>query len=438
MDVVELSRIQFSLTAAFHFLFPPVTIGMAFIISIIEYLHFRTARDIYREMSSFLIKIFAIFFAVGVASGIIMEFQFGSNWARYSEFVGDIFGSPLAAEAIFAFFLESTFLGVLLYGRNRVSRRGYFIAAVLVFVGSVLSAFWIIVANSWQQTPVGYQVVNGRAVITDFVAAVFNPSTLPRFLHTVIGSLITGSFFVMAIAAYGIIKRGETEFAKRLLNISLISAAICSLLELGAGHYHAVQVMETQPIKLAAFEGLFETQRGAPMSLVGIPDKSSKELKYAIVVPKMLSLLGYLDPNAEVKGLNSAPEDEWPPLVVTFMSYHIMIGLGIYFIGLTLLGIALRMKGKLYSTVPYLKFLIPSALLPWLCMEAGWYAAEMGRQPWVVYKVLKTIDGVSVVVSAGEVLFSIIAFSLIYLIFISLVIVLVRREIVRKVHSLSP
>jgi len=438
MDVVELSRIQFSLTAAFHFLFPPVTIGMAFIISIIEYLHFRTARDIYREMSSFLIKIFAIFFAVGVASGIIMEFQFGSNWARYSEFVGDIFGSPLVAEAIFAFFLESTFLGVLLYGRNRVSRRGYFIAAVLVFVGSVLSAFWIIVANSWQQTPVGYQVVNGRAVITDFVAAVFNPSTLPRFLHTVIGSLITGSFFVMAIAAYGIIKRGETEFAKRLLNISLISAAICSLLELGAGHYHAVQVMETQPIKLAAFEGLFETQRGAPMSLVGIPDKSSKELKYAIVVPKMLSLLGYLDPNAEVKGLNSAPEDEWPPLVVTFMSYHIMIGLGIYFIGLTLLGIALRMKGKLYSTVPYLKFLIPSALLPWVCMEAGWYAAEMGRQPWVVYKVLKTIDGVSVVVSAGEVLFSIIAFSLIYLIFISLVIVLVRREIVRKVHSLSP
>jgi cytochrome d ubiquinol oxidase subunit I len=438
MDVVELSRIQFSLTATFHFLFPPVTIGMAFIISIIEYLHFRTARDIYREMSSFLIKIFAIFFAVGVASGIIMEFQFGSNWARYSEFVGDIFGSPLAAEALFAFFLESTFLGVLLYGRNRVSRRGYFIAAVLVFVGSVLSAFWIIVANSWQQTPVGYQVVNGRAVITDFVAAVFNPSTLPRFLHTVIGSLITGSFFVMAIAAYGIIKRGETEFAKRLLNISLISAAICSLLELGAGHYHAVQVMETQPIKLAAFEGLFETQRGAPMSLVGIPDKSSKELKYAIVVPKMLSLLGYFDFNAEVKGLNSAPEDEWPPLVVTFMSYHIMIGLGMYFIGLTLLGIALRMKGKLYSTVPYLKFLIPSALLPWLCMEAGWYAAEMGRQPWVVYKVLKTIDGVSVVVSAGEVLFSIIAFSLIYLIFISLVIVLVRREIVRKVHSLSP
>jgi cytochrome d ubiquinol oxidase subunit I len=275
-------------------------------------------------------------------------------------------------------------------------------------------------------------------VITDFTAAVFNPSTLPRFLHTVIGSIITGSFFVMAIAAYCIIKRGETAFAKGLLKISLIIAAICSLLELGAGHYHAVQVMKTQPIKLAAFEGLFETQRGAPMSLIGIPDRSSRELKYAIVIPKMLSLLGYFDPNAEVKGLDSAPEDEWPPLVVSFMSYHIMIGLGMYFIGLTLLGILLRIKRKLYSTLPYLKVLIPSALLPWLCMEAGWYAAEMGRQPWVVYGELKTIDGVSVVVSAGEVLFSIIAFSIIYVLFLSLVIVLVRREIVHKVHSLSP
>jgi cytochrome d ubiquinol oxidase subunit I len=298
MDIILLSRIQFALTAAFHFIFPPIAIGMSLIIFINEFLYYKTSEEIYKAISKFLIKIFSILFASGVATGIILEFQFGTNWSRYSEFVGDIFGSPLAAEAIFAFFLESTFLGVLIFGREKVSKRFYMISTFLVFLGSVLSAFWIIVANSWMQTPAGFEIQGNRAVITDFFAAIFNPSTMPRFTHTIVGSIISGAFLIMAIAAYMLIKKPENEFAKKLITLSLIISAIFSITELFVGHWHAVQVTRTQPIKMAAFEGLFKTQRGAPMSLFGIPDKDREELLFPITIPKMLSIMAEFDPDA--------------------------------------------------------------------------------------------------------------------------------------------
>ncbi|MCX7958696.1 MAG: cytochrome ubiquinol oxidase subunit I [Deltaproteobacteria bacterium] len=432
MDIVLLSRIQFALTAAFHFIFPPVTIGMGLLIFLNEYRFYKTGEEIYKSISKFLIKIFAILFASGVATGIIMEFQFGTNWSRYSEFVGDIFGSPLAAEAIFAFFLESTFLGVLIFGRERVSRKFYLVSTFLVFIGSVLSAFWIIVANSWMQTPAGFEIQGNRAVITDFMAAIFNPSTLPRFTHTVVGCIITGAFFIMAIGAYMLLKKKGNEFGKKLLLIPLFVAAVFSLIQLFTGHWHAVQVTRTQPVKMAAFEGLFKTQQGAPMSLFGIPDKDSEELKYPVLIPKMLSLMAEFDPNAEIKGLDSVDKSLWPPLKTTFFSYHIMVAFGLFFIGLTLLGILLWFRGLLFENTLYLKLLVFSGLLPFISMQFGWIAAEVGRQPWIVQGLMKTKDGMSVVTTAGGVLFSISLFSLIFLCILALVVYLIRREIISK------
>ncbi|MCX7943315.1 MAG: cytochrome ubiquinol oxidase subunit I [Deltaproteobacteria bacterium] len=432
MDVVLLSRIQFALTAAYHFFFPPVTIGMSLLIFLNEYRYYKTGDKINEDISKFLIKIFSILFAAGVATGIVMEFQFGTNWSRYSEFVGDIFGSPLAAEAIFAFFLESTFLGVLIFGRQKVSKRFYLVSTFLVFMGTLLSAFWIIVANSWMHTPAGYEVVGNRAVITDFWAAVFNPSTLPRFTHTVVGCIITGSFFVMAIGAYILIKKKEDEFSRRLLKLSLIIGTIFSIAQLFTGHWHAVQVTRTQPVKMAAFEGLFKTQRGAPMSLFGIPDKEREELRYPILIPKMLSIMAEFDPNAEIKGLDSVDKSFWPPLKITFFSYRVMIAFGIFFILLTGFGIFLLIRNRLFENTLYLKVLVLSGIMPLISMQFGWIAAEVGRQPWIVQGLMLTRDGISVVTSAQEVLFSIVLFTLIFLCLLTIVIFLVKREIVKK------
>lgn len=429
MDIILLSRIQFALTAAFHFVFPPVTIGMGLLIFINEYLYYNKNEEIYLQISKFLIKIFSILFAAGVATGIIMEFQFGTNWSRYSEFVGDIFGSPLAAEAIFAFFLESTFLGVLIFGRNRVSKRFYLVSTFLVWIGTLLSAFWIIVANSWMQTPAGFEIAGGRAIITDFFAAVFNPSTLPRFFHTVVGSLITGTFFVMGIASYLLLKKKENRFSKKILSMAILVGTVFSFMELFIGHWHAVQVTETQPVKMAAFEGLFKTQRGAPISLFGIPDAEKEELKYPILLPKMLSIMARLDPNAEIKGLDSVDKSLWPPLKISFFSYHIMIGLGLYFIALMLLGVILWYRKILFSSLWYLKLILFSSPLPLIAMQMGWIAAEVGRQPFIVYGLMKTAEGISVVTSPEEVLFSIILFSSIFLIILALVVYLIRQEI---------
>lgn len=436
MDVIILSRIQFALTAAFHFIFPPVTIGMGLLIFLFELKYYRTEETIYKEISKFLIKIFAILFASGVATGIIMEFQFGTNWSRYSEFVGDIFGSPLAAEAIFAFFLESTFLGVLIFGREKVSKRFYLISTFLVFIGSVLSAFWILVANSWMHTPAGFEIQGNRAVITDFGAAIFNPSTLQRFTHTIVGCIITGSFFIMAISAYMLIKKRASEFGIKMLQVSLIVATTFSITQLFTGHWHAVQVTRTQPVKMAAFEGLFKTQKGAPMAIFGVPDKDSEDLKYPILVPKMLSLMAEFDPNAEIKGLDSVDKSLWPPLKTTFFSYRIMIGLGIFFIILTTSGIFLWIRKRLFENTLYLKSLILSGVLPWISMQVGWIATEVGRQPWIVQGLMKTEEGISVVTSASEILFSIILFSIIFLSILALVIYLVRKEIIKKTSEI--
>lgn len=433
LDPVLLSRIQFAMTIGFHFIFPPITIGLVWLLVIVEGLGWKRKDDVYVRMGKFFGRLLAITFAIGVATGIVMEFQFGTNWAEYSKFVGDIFGAPLAAEGVFAFFLESSFLGLYLFGRNKVPKGVHWFSILMVAVGATISAFWILVANSWQQTPAGYVIQNGRAELTSFAEAVFNPSMVIRFFHTVDAALITGAFFMAGIAAYLLIKGKAADVARKALKLAIIFGLVVSVLELfPLGDRHAIQVARTQPEKFAAMEGLYVGQTQAPAVLFGIPRTSPEpELMAKIALPGLLSLGVHGDMDAYVQGINDFPPDEIPPLFLTFVSFHSMVGLGMFFIGLMLLGAFLLYRRKLWDSKWYLKLLIISIPLPIIACELGWIAAEVGRQPWVVYKVLKTVDAVSMTVSAGEILFSIILFGLIYLFLGSLYLYIMIKEIKR-------
>ncbi len=414
MDAVLLSRIQFALAAGFHFIFPPLTLGMGIIILINETIYLKTGSDISKVISKFLVKLFALVFTIGVATGIVLEFSFGTNWSTYSRVVGDIFGAPLAAEGVLAFFLESVFIGVLLFGRDKISAKAYWFSAFLVVFGSHLSALWIIIANSWMQTPAGFAIDGGRAVLTNFIEAAVNHSTLQRFLHTVVGGWISGSLFLAGIASWYLIKKRDTDYAKPLLKISLLIFIVTAFAQFGTGHMHAVQVAKTQPVKMAAIEGLWDTKAGAPLSVWGFPVQSEKKTYFEIGIPGLLSLMIYGDPEATVQGLNDFPEDTHPPVFLTFQTYHVMIGLGSLFALIATIGLLLMFKKRLNDSIWYLKILLFAIPLPIISNETGWMAAEIGRQPWAVYNVLKTADAASVAVPAWQILLTIIMFTAIY------------------------
>ncbi len=429
MDAVLLSRIQFGLTAGFHFIFPPLTIGMAWLILWIMTRYKNTGDAFYRNMARFWIKLFTVSFVVGVATGITMEFQFGTNWSNYSRYVGDIFGAPLAAEGILSFFLESTFLGVLIFGWGRVSRKTLWFASLMVAIGATLSAFWIIVANSWQQTPAGYVIRNGRAELTDFWAAVFNPSTVPRYLHVVDGCLMTGAFFVLGVSAWYLLKRRHIEFAQSSLRLALVLAFVSSVVQLPIGHYSGQQVARRQPEKLAAMEGIFKTQRRAPSLVFGVPDMKNEVVRAKIAIPGMLSWMAFGDVDAEVKGLEAFDKDMRPPMPYTFYTFRLMVMLGFGLIALTTLGLFLLWRKTLYGNRLFLRLALWSIPLPFIANEFGWFSAELGRQPWAVYHELLTSDAASPTVPAAQILFSIIMFSLIYSLLFAVWLFLIRREI---------
>ena len=430
LDAVFLARLQFALTIGFHFLFPPITIGLAWLLVIIEGIGWRTKDEVYVRAGKFFARLLALTFALGVASGLVMEFQFGMNWAGYSKFVGDIFGAPLAAEAIFAFFLESSFLGLYLFGRNRVSRGAHWFSVLMVAVGATISAFWILVANSWQQTPAGFVVHGGRAELTSFREAVFNASTLQRFGHTMDAALICGAFFMAGIAAYLLLKNKQVDVAKKALKLAVIVGLITSVLELfPLGHEHARQVARTQPEKFAAYEGLYDGQAGAPLTVFGYPSDEPAQLKAAIKIPKLLSLMAFGDVNAYVPGLNDFPKDHWPPVWISFVSFHNMVILGTYFIGLMALATWMLRGGALWKKRWLLKLLLWSIPLPLIACQFGWVATEVGRQPWIVYHLLRTADAASPVVTAEQILFSMILLSLVYLLLGTLYVFLVAKEV---------
>ncbi len=430
MEAVFLARVQFALTVMFHFLFPPISIGLGFLIFLLETARWRTGKDVYRRASDFWLKIFAVNFAVGVATGIVMEFEFGTNWAGYSRFVGDIFGAPLAAEGVFAFFLESGFLGLLLLGRKRISSFTRWFASLMVSLGTILSAFWILVANSWMQTPAGYKIANGRAELTDFFEAVFNPSTLPRLAHTLSSALCMGSFLMAGVASWYMLKGRHPGVARVSLKLGLVAAFTGCVLSFFSGDRHARQVAHTQPAKFAAMEGIYSTEKGAPLILFSLPPTQQGPREGPeIMITNLTSALAFGNFQAPIQGLNSFPKEDWPPVAVTFLSFHNMVIVWNLMVLVTLAGMVLLVRKKIETARWWQRIMVASVALPVIAIQLGWMAAEVGRQPWIVYGLLRTKDAVSKVVAAPAILFSIALFSIIYLVLGLLWLYLLRREI---------
>ncbi len=439
MDVVWLARVQFALTVMFHFLFPPISIGLAFLLAGLETARWRTGRDLYRRLSDFWLKILAINFVVGVASGIVMEFQFGTNWASYSRFVGDIFGAPLAAEGVFAFFLESGFIGLLIFGRKRISSTTRWLASALVALGTALSAFWILVANSWMQTPAGYRLVEGRAELVSFAEAVFNPSTLPRFAHTMASSFACGAFLMTGVAAWHLLKGRDDDAIRSTLRVGAVAAFVTTVLVVFTGDRHAKQVARTQEAKFAAMEGLYSTTHGAPMILFSLPPtQDGMREGPELAVTRLTSFLAFGNFRAPVKGLSEFPREDWPPVAVTFLTFHNMVVVGNLMGLLGLVGTVLVWRGAAERTRWWLRAMLWGAPLPMIAIQLGWAAAEVGRQPWIVAGVLRTRDAVSRVVSAPELVFSIGLFSVVYLLLGGLWVYLMREQLVRGPERAAP
>ncbi len=433
MDVEILSRIQFAFTVAFHYIYPPLSIGIGLIIVIMEGMYLRTRDKVYEDMTRFWIKIFALTFGIGVATGIVMEFEFGTNWATYSRYVGDVFGSALAAEGIFAFALESGFLGILLFGWNRVSPKVHFIATIGVWLGSMFSAIWIVVANSWQQTPAGYHVVgegmNARAEITDFWAMVFNPSSIDRLTHVWLGAFLAGAFLVLSVHAYYLLRNRHVELSKKAFKIALGVALLASLGQLASGHQSADGVAVNQPAKLAAMEGHFDSLAPAPLYIMGWVNKEAQTVT-GLSIPGGLSFMVHFDTAEPVTGLNAFPEDERPTaLNAIFQFYHLMVAFGMLMIGLTVLAVFYWWRGNLFRQRWLLWVFVFMVFVPQLANQFGWYTAEMGRQPWVVYGLLRTSDALSKVVTANQVVFSLILFTVIYTLLFALFLYLLNKKI---------
>lgn len=432
MDVVMLSRIQFALNIAFHYLFPPLSIGLGILLIIMEGAYLKTKNPVYAQMTRFWVKVFAIIFAVGVATGLVQVFAFGTNWANFSRFVGDVFGSLLGAEGIFAFFLESGFLAVLLFGWNRVSHKVHFFSTIMVALGAHFSAVWIVIANSWMQTPAGYKIIGEgarrHAEIESFWAVLTNPSALDRLAHVLIACWMTGAFLVLSVSAYYLLKKRHLEFATKTFKIGLIVATVGVLLQLWSGDSTARGVATNQPIKLAAFEGVYKTQTPTPMYAFGSVDAKTETVS-GLSIPGLLSFLVYRDFKQAVPGLDQFPPELWPNVPIVFQTYHGMITMWGFMAFAVLLGWIAWKRKKIGDSKWTLRLMIISILFPQIGNQLGWYSAEIGRQPWVVYGLLKTKDAVSSNLVVGQVIFSLILFALIYTLLFILFIYLVNRKI---------
>lgn len=430
MDLEILSRIQFALTIAFHYIFPPLSIGLSLCIVIMEGLYLKTKNRTYEELTKFWVKIFALTFALGVATGTVMVFAFGNNWANFSRFVGDVFGSVLGAEGVFAFFLEAGFLSILLFGWDKVKPRTHFISTILVSIGSHFSAVWIVIANSWMQTPAGYEIVGegvrAHAVITDIQQMLFNPSAMDRLWHVIVGCWLAGGLLVVSVSAFYLWKNRTPTHAFISFKVGIVVTTIAAILQFFAGDSSARLLATTQPAKLAAIEGIFETQSNAPLGIVGYVTNDGE--KHALEIPGMLSLLTFGKLSGEVKGLNEFPKEDRPNTAILFQTYHIMVGMWGFIMLACMVGIYAWKKNMNVGKPLYL-LLIGSVLFPQIANQAGWFTAEIGRQPWVVYNVLRTADALSPSVSAGQVLGSIIMFSVLYLLLFILFIYLLNHKI---------
>jgi cytochrome d ubiquinol oxidase subunit I len=415
-DAVLAGRAQFAFTILFHYLFPILTMGLGTMIAILKTLQLIRKDERYGVAARFWGKIFAINFAMGVVTGIPMEFQFGTNWAHFSRRTGSVVGQTLAMEGVYAFFLESGFLGVFLLAEKRISPFLHWLSAVLLAGGTLLSGYFIVATDAWMQHPVGYRMgADGTVHLTSLWAVLTNPYAGWQYFHTINGALVTGAMVVAGIGAYYLLIRRDQEFGRMFVKLGIITGVLFSLTQLfPTGAKLGENISRFQPVKMAAMEGQFETQKGAPLALIGMPDRHTGKLLDPIYVPDALSYLAYGNARAEVKGLNSTPEALRPPVEVVYYAYHIMVGLGTVFIGLLGLGALLLWRKKLWTQRWYLWALMLAMPFPYIANEAGWTVSEVGRQPWIVYGIMTTAQGVSTNVSAGETIFTLLGFMGIY------------------------
>lgn len=431
-QALEAHRLHFAFTITFHYLFPQLTMGLALLIVYLKTKALRTGDEHYNRSARFWARIFGINFALGVVTGIPMEFQFGTNWAEFSKTAGGVIGQTLAMEGVFSFFLESSFLGLFLFGEKKLGRIGHWFAAFLVFLGSWLSGYFIVATDAWMQHPVGYVFgPHGEIFLSSFWGLLLNPWALTQYAHTMVGAVQTGCFVMAGVGAFYLLTKRDEAYGRTFVRAGVIVGAIAACLQLfPTGDMQGKQIAQNQPATLAAMEGLFETQEGAPLVILGQPDVQHRRLDNPLEVPKMLSFLTYQKWTANVKGLDSFPQDQWPDrIALLYYSYHVMVGLGTIFIAVMILAVFLLLRGKLYESPWMLWLLMISIPLPYIANTAGWMTAEIGRQPWLIYGLMRTAHGVSPRVGAGNTWFTLIGFMGMYTLLAILFLFLVWREI---------
>jgi len=431
LDPVLLSRLQFAWVIAWHILLPAFTVGLASFIAVLEGAHFVTRREVYLRLSSFWTKIFAVSFGMGVVSGIIMPFQFGTNWSRFSDATANVISPLLAYEGLTAFFLESAFLGVLLFGRQLVPRWAHFVAALMVALGTLFSSFWILATNSWMQTPSGYEIIDGRFFPKDWLEIIFNPSFPYRLTHTVVAFYITTAFVVLGVAGFYLRRSRFAEESRTMLSMTLWLLTVLVPLQIFLGDQHGLNTLKYQPTKLAAIEARWTTESRVPLTLFAIPDEQAAANRYAIDIPDLGSLILTHDLNGTVRGLKDWPRDQWPPVAIPFFAFRIMVGIGLLMLALVVLSWWLRVRHRLYDARWFLGLCEIASPIGFLAVLAGWTTTEVGRQPWTVYGLLRTAQSVSPSLTGTDVLLSLIGYGIVYLVMFPVGIAMMAR-LVRK------
>ncbi len=431
-SALTLDRLHFAFTVTYHYIFPQLTMGLALLIFVLKSIAIRKNDDRYNQAARFWARIFAVNFLFGVITGIPMEFQFGTNWARFSKFSGGVIGQTLAMEGVFAFFLESSFLGLFLFGEKRLGRRGHWFSALMVLLGSWLSGYLIVATDAWMQHPVGYAVADdGSVYLSSFWALILNQWAIWQYLHTMGGAVITGAFVMAALGAFYVLSDKQPEYGRMFVKVGVIAAAIACVIQIfPTGDAQGKMIAHNQPPTLAAMEGLFKTEEGAPLVIIGQPNTAEQKLDNPISLPRMLSFLTYQRWGAEVRGLDSFSRDQWPDNIpLLYFSYHIMVGLGTIFIAIALVALFLLWRRRLFESRWMMWILMLSVPLPYIANTAGWMTAEIGRQPWLVYGLMRTHEGFSPTVSSGNVMFTLLGFMGMYFVLGILFLYLIWREV---------
>lgn len=416
MDVVLLSRIQFAWVIALHILLPAFTVGLSCYVATLEVCWWRTKKDVYRRLSAFWIKIFAISFGMGVVSGIVMPFQFGTNWSRFIDSASNVIGPLIAYEVLMAFFLEAAFLGVLLFGRKLVPQWAHALSAVMVAVGTLMSSFWIIAVNSWMQTPRGYVFKDGRYFPTDMMAIIFTPSFPYRLVHTVTAFVITTAFVILGVGAHYLLQQRHRDESQIMIRMSIAFLAIMVPFQIMVGDLHGLNTLKYQPAKLAAMEGLWDTRTRVPASLFAIPDAQAEKNRYEIAIPDLASLYLTHDPNGEVKGLKEWPRQDRPPVAIVYFAFRIMVGVGLLMALVVVIGVVLWIRKRLFETPWFFRLCRWTSPIGFLAVLAGWTTTETGRQPWVIYGLMRTSDAVTPSLTVTDVGISLVLYVLSYLV----------------------